>query len=187
MRLFVAVNLPDGERKALAAAGESLRDMALPVKWTDASGLHVTLKFLGEVEESQAGPIGSALSGVTASLRPFDVTLGGLGAFPSLERPRVVWVGVERHPALELLANDVERALGAFGFESELKPFHPHVTLGRVKREARPAALRPLAGAAAAFEYAGSMQVSAVDLMRSTLGPRGAAYAVVHRAQLGGG
>ncbi len=187
MRLFVAVNLPDDQRRAIADATASLRAAELPIRWVDAGGLHVTLKFLGEVDGAASGAIADALESATAGLRSFDVTLGGLGAFPSLARPRVVWVAVEQHPALELLANDVERALAPLGFASELKPFHPHVTLGRVHQAARAAALRPLAKRAAAVTWAGTMMVENVDLMASTTGPGGATYEVVRRAALGGG
>lgn len=185
MRLFVAVNLPAEVRLAIAEAAAVLRP-GLPVRWTPPEGLHLTLKFLGEVADGLAAPLGDALAGAVAGLRPFEVGLGGFGAFPSLQRPRVLWVGVERHPALELLANDVETAVGSFGFESELRPFQPHLTVGRVERGARPAALRPLAERAGRFAYGGVVRVESVELMRSTLAPTGARYSVVRRAGFGG-
>ncbi len=99
----------------------------------------------------------------------------------------MLWVGVERHPALELLANDVERALAGFGFAPELRPFQPHITVGRVKKGARAAALKPLARQVAGFAYEGTMVVEGVDLMRSTPGASGSRYDVVRSAPLGGG
>ncbi len=187
MRLFVAVNLPETERDALAAALRGVTRGNLPVRWTARDGLHITMKFLGEVDESHAAPIGDALAAAVAEVRPFDVSLGGFGGFPSLEHARVLWVGVERHPALELLANDVERAVAGYGFAPELRPFQPHITVGRVKQDARPAALKPLARRVADFSYEGVMVVAGVDLMRSTPGAGGSRYELLRSAPLGGG
>lgn len=187
MRLFVAVNLPDEERQAAFAASSPLRSARLPVKWIAPDGLHVTLKFLGEVDGERAERIGPALDSVVRTVRPFALTLGGFGAFPTLARPRVFWLGVERHPALELLANDVERALSPLDFESELRPFAPHLTIGRAKKGARASAFQDLERLAAVVEYQGVTTVASVDLMQSTLSRGGATYTVLHRALLGGG
>jgi 2'-5' RNA ligase len=186
VRLFVAVNLPAAERRAAYQAAAPLRAARLPVKWVTEDAIHVTLRFLGEVDEAKVAPIGEALAAAVRAARPFDVGFGGVGAFPSLARPRVVWIGVERHPALELLANDVEKALMALDFEPELRPFHPHLTLGRAERSARPSALSPLEHLAATIGYQGSVLVETVDLMQSVLGPKGAAYSVLSRAPLSG-
>jgi 2'-5' RNA ligase len=186
VRLFVAVNLPAGERRAAYEAAAPLRAARLPVKWVGEDSIHVTLRFLGEVEAAQVTPIGEALAAAVRAARPFGVGLGGVGAFPSLARPRVVWIGVERHPALELLANDVEKALMELDFEPELRPFHPHLTLGRAERSARPAAFAAFEPLAATIVWQGSTMVESVDLMQSVLGQRGATYTVLSRASLSG-
>jgi RNA 2',3'-cyclic 3'-phosphodiesterase len=186
MRLFVAVNLPPAERDALWQAAAPLREAGLPVRWVAADCLHITIKFLGEVDESAAEQIATALSGAMRAVRPFDVVTGGIGAFPDLAHPRVVWCGVEVAPALELLANDVERALKPFDFGSELAPFRPHVTLGRAHKDAKAKDLRPLAKLARAVAYDGMITVSSVDLMHSTPGPAGSRYVVRHAAPLAG-
>ena len=185
VRLFVAVNLPVEERQKAWAATAPLRAAHLPVRWVGEEALHLTLRFLGDVGEERVGPIKEALGGAVRGVRPFTVGLGGIGAFPSLAKPRVVWVGIERHPALELLAHDVERALMALAFEPELRPFSPHITLGRAERSARPATFKPLPDLAAGVAYEGTTTVESVDLMQSTLGPGGAAYTVLSRAPLG--
>ncbi len=184
MRLFVAVNLPEDTRRSARAATRTLRESRLPVKWVDEDALHVTLKFLGQVEKGRADAIGQALTEAVRTAKPFHVGLGGLGAFPDSERPRVFWLGVERHPALELLANDVERALAPLGYESELKPFQPHVTLGRAKRTAKSAGLTGWAKVAAGVEYADVVPVESVDLMESVTGRSGPTYRLVHQAPL---
>ncbi len=186
MRLFVAVNLPAEERKAAFEAAAPLRAAHLPVRWVGEDAIHITLKFLGEVADERAGPIAAAIGAAVREARRFSVALGGIGAFPDLTRPRVVWLGVERHPALELLANDVEKALSAFGFEPELRPFHPHLTLGRVEKHARPGAFRDLGRLAAGIGYESAVPIESVDLMRSTLAPRGASYTVLARGSLAG-
>jgi len=187
VRLFVAVNLPAEERRAVWDATAPLREARLPVRWAPESSLHLTLRFLGEVDEARVAPIEAALQGCVRGVRTFAVGLGGVGAFPSLARPRVVWIGVERHPALELLANDVERSLMTLGFEPELRPFAPHLTLGRAKHGADGAAFRDLARLAGTVDHQGTSVVESVDLMRSTLGPGGAVYTVISRAALGSG
>lgn len=186
MRLFVAVNLPAEERAAIWRAAAPLREAELPVSWVPEGGLHITIKFLGEVSDESAGKVGAALSEALREVRPFEVGIGGFGAFPNLERPRVVWCGVEHHPALELLANDVEQALHPFNFTSELQPFRPHVTLGRARKDAQPRALRRLAKGLDHVDYAGLIPVHSVDLMRSTRGPAGSVYDVRHAAPLAG-
>jgi 2'-5' RNA ligase len=186
LRLFVAINLPETERGNVARALVGLGAEGLPVRWSAREALHLTLKFLGEVPDARAGEIGAALAEAVRGARPFDVTLSGLGGFPELARASVVWLGVERHPALELLANDVELALAALGFESELRPFHPHVTLGRVRRGIPAGRLAGLAALGAAFDYQGAIQVERLDLMRSSPGKGGSVYTVVHSASLSG-
>jgi 2'-5' RNA ligase len=186
VRLFVAVNLPEAQRRAAHEATAPLRHGELPVKWVAAAALHLTLKFLGEVAAERAESIGTALDAAVSGARPFEVGLGGIGAFPSLARPRVVWLGIERHPALELLANDVERALQPFGFEAELRPFQPHITLGRAKQGAPGAAFAKLEKLIARVSYEGMAPVGSVDLMESVLRPEGAEYQVRHQAFLHG-
>ena len=187
MRLFVAVNLPENERRAAFDAAAPLRHGDLPVKWVQPAGLHVTMKFLGDVPEDRAAPIAAALDAAVRAARPFEVMLGGIGAFPSSARPRVIWLGVEIHPALELLANDIEKALQPFGFEAELRPFRPHVTIGRAKQGARHGALAAFERLAAGVAYDGVAPVTSVDLMESILRPDGAEYHVRHQSFLGGG
>ena len=187
MRLFVAVNLPADERRSIYQAMAPLRDLGAPVKWVAEENLHVTLRFLGEVPEEQAGPIGESLAQAVTAVRPFDVTLGGVGAFPDLGDPRVLWLGVERHPALELLANDVEKTLQGFGFEPELRPFQPHLTIGRLKKDAARHSARGLEAPAREMAYSGMVAVEAIDLMVSKPGPGGSAYRVLRHASLDGG
>ncbi len=187
MRLFVAVNLPAAERRAAWDAATPLREAGLPVKWVAPESLHITIKFLGEVDAGRAGDVARALGEAVRPLRPFDLGVGGFGTFPDAAHARVVWCGVEAHPALELLANDVARALRPLGFDSELEPFRPHITLGRTRKDARTGALAALPGLMAGLEYASVVPVASVDLMESRTGRAGATYTVRHAAELRGG
>ena len=140
MRLFVALPLPDGARRELGQMLDRLRSRDWPVRWVRDDGLHLTLKFFGEVDPGQVGVISRALETATQGTPPLPLALTALGAFPTPQRARVLWIGVEAPAALELLADRVERACLDIGFPVEGKPFHPHITLGRVREGGRLAA-----------------------------------------------
>lgn len=177
MRAFVAVLLDDAVRAALARAVEQLRAVARDVAWVAPANFHLTLKFLGEVPETRLAELTAALAAAAAPLASFGLDVQGLGAFPSLTRPRVIWAGTgEGAPALAALAARVEAALEPLGFPPEARPWSGHVTLGRVRvprlQPALAAALR--AGAAHPF---GRLAVVRVSLMQSQLARSGARYA----------
>jgi 2'-5' RNA ligase len=138
--------------------------------------LHITLKFLGDVEDHRAEEIAASLGEAVADVDAFDIALRGLGAFPTRVHPRVIWAGVGvGAPALAVMASAVERSLGPLGFPPEARGFSAHVPLGRVREPRRdPALTAALAGAAAA--ELGSARVDQIVLMRSQLSPRGARY-----------
>lgn len=184
MRTFVALNLPDTTRRALWDAAAALRDRDLPVKWVRPEAIHVTLKFLGETDEQRGPEVIAALRRAAAGARVLPLAISGFGAFPDAAHARVVWAGIEPEPALELLADAVERQFAALGFPTEARPFRPHVTLGRSRRDASRAAFGGLEQALAALSFAETVVVESVDLMRSTLQSTGAVYEVVHRERL---
>lgn len=189
MRCFVAVDVAAGVRAVLARTQEALRRAApsADVRWTRPEGLHVTLKFLGEVPEARCAEVAAVLSGVAAAHRAVGVLARGLGGFPGAGRPRVLWAGLARGGAeLAALARDVDRALAPLGFAAETRPFQGHVTLGRVRS---PRGLAALAAALArhAEEEIGAWTVSELVLYRSRLSPAGARYEALARLPLGGG
>lgn len=179
MRLFVALNLPKKERDRIHRASRTLRDQELPVRWIEADKYHLTLKFLGEVRAERLPGIEAILARVARRSPPFVVDLSGFGAFPTVRRPNVLWLGVEPTPALRCLKQDVEWGLGDAGFERETRAFHPHLTLGRVERENGAGAFRGLDEFLAELPYAGSVQVTSVELMRSQTSREGAQYTVL--------
>ena len=142
--------------------------------WVAEANLHVTVKFLGNVDEARLGDVSAALQRA-AIVPPFEVAIRGLGAFPAASRPRVLWAGAPESPTFTRLAEDVDRALVALGFPPEARGFTPHVTLGRVREPRRDVALTQALEAAAARPF-GTLRVDRVSLMRSDLSPRGALY-----------
>jgi RNA 2',3'-cyclic 3'-phosphodiesterase len=184
MRLFVAVNLPKKEKDRIYRAARPLRDRELPVRWIQPDRYHVSLKFLGEVQESRLDEVEAALEKVTASTAAMNLEVSGFGAFPTIRRPSVLWVGIEPSPALRCLKQDVEWALSTCGFERETRAFHPHITVGRADPEDGAGAFRGLDELAAGLDYQGEIKVRKVDLMRSHLSKDGAHYSIFSSASL---
>jgi 2'-5' RNA ligase len=145
--------------------------------------MHITLKFLGEVsahrEESVAESLGRAAAGVS----PFILHVGGFGAFPDPRRAKVIWVGCDTSTQIAQLHRHVEDNLSEVGFAKEKRSFHPHVTLGRVRREASPSRLTGLPGMFDRLDVEAEFPVKSIELMQSELSPAGAKYTV--RASIG--
>jgi 2'-5' RNA ligase len=184
VRTFLAIELDDAIRERLAAAQERLRSQAGGVKWVEAENIHLTLKFLGEIDEDVAPLVAEALGPVAAGIEPFEMRLAGLGAFPPHGAPRVVWAGVQE-PSGRLLElhRRIERELEALGIEREDRPFTAHVTLGRIKDRPDPR-LRHALDARAADDF-GSQAVTHVTFFQSVLSPAGPTYTALSRARLG--
>jgi RNA 2',3'-cyclic 3'-phosphodiesterase len=137
MRLFAALPLPSPAREVVAGLLDRLRARQLPVRWVANDGLHLTLKFFGEVAGDRLEVIEEAVRQAGEGGEALPLRLADLGAFPVPARPRVLWVGIEAPPALELLQDRLERRSEAIGFPPEGAPFRPHVTLGRVREGER--------------------------------------------------
>lgn len=182
--MFIALNLPDAMRRKLWEAAAPVRTLGLPVRWVRPEGIHLTLKFLGEVADSTEPDLRSALGRATRGTRPLPLTVEGFGAFPSVERPRVIWAGLDAAPGIELLQHQVERECEPLGFAPEGRPFRPHLTLGRAERDAGARAFTGLAPALAQLHCEETALVETVDLMQSTLQPGGPVYQVRHSERL---
>ena len=133
MRLFAAVPIPEPARGQILHLLGDLRSGDWPVRWVHDEGLHMTLKFFGEVAAERLEVIIEALRFAANGAGALSLRLGPLGAFPSRSRPRILWVGIEAPASLELLQDRIERGSEAIGFPPEGTPFQPHVTLGRVR------------------------------------------------------
>jgi len=176
MRLFVAVNLPDEVRAAIWQSTATMRSKEFPIRWVSAESIHLTLKFLGDVDESLESQVIAALESAVLGARGFDLSLAGFGAFPNAHRPRVVWLGCETATALGLVQHRVEEEMNAIGFPFEGRPFRPHLTLGRARREARTTDWRGFDGILRQAAFKGSVAVDTIDLMQSELSRAGARY-----------
>ena len=189
VRAFIAIELTPPTLDRLGDLQARLRQDLPPrlVRWVRPQGIHLTLKFLGEITASGVDAVSEAMADACVAHASFSLSVHGLGCFPSLRRPRVLWVGVEEPTGvLAALQRDVERALVPLGFSPETWPFSPHLTLGRLKEGARGQieALGQVVSQAKA--RVGEMPVTAVHLMRSDLLPGGAVYTSLSVARLGG-
>lgn len=135
-RCFVAVSLAEPARSAVADYLAELRATIAGVAWARLDHLHLTLAFLGDVAPSRVPAVAARLRADLAAIPAFSSQVVGVGAFPNVTRPQVVWVGVTA-PALGAVAEAVEGACAAEGFARERRPFRPHVTLGRVRVRSR--------------------------------------------------
>lgn len=189
VRTFIAIELSDEFKTQLAEAQARLkaRSPGRSVKWVNPEGIHLTLKFLGNVPAGQIPAISGAIERAVAGHSAFDIHLAGLGCFPDLNRPRVIWVGMEGDlEALEALQRAVEKELHALGYPPEGRRFTAHLTLGRVRDDATPDERRRLGEAvrATVLESGAGLTVHQVSLMKSDLQPTGAVYTQLAAARL---
>jgi len=185
LRAFIAIDIPDGVRKAVHTKAVELRRRMADdaVRWVRPEGYHLTLKFLGEIETAQVPLIEAAMGSAADGIGRFSLRLGSLGVFPNQRRPRVLWVAVEGGAdSLGRLQSRLEQALGPIGFKTEGRSFHPHLTLARIKRPLEPGALSTLQSALQKENLAGTpaFGVDSVKLIRSELRPTGAVYTTLH-------
>lgn len=190
LRLFFAVPVPDD---ASARVGDligrvqaSVGDGTARIRWVRVDGLHLTLRFLGPTPEDRVGPLEAGADALANADAPFEVVLAGGGAFPSLARPRSLWVGVrDGADRLASLADGLTTAAGECGLVLDTRPFTPHLTIGRTDGvRLGPVAARALEEAAGALDV--RFTVDRVVLFRSILGAGPARYEPLHEARLGG-
>lgn len=184
MRLFIAINLPDAEKPRLTHALQAVAALDLPARWVESDSLHITLKFLGEVPQARLPAVASALAGAAADAAAFDVALSGFGAFPSLSRPSILWVGVQAGPAMAELHRHIEGAYAPLGFPPDERAFRPHITVARVRKDGRIRDRRAMDRMQADFDYKTEFRATSVDLMHSRLGASRPRYEVLERMEM---
>ena len=134
VRAFVAIEIPENAKSFLKVIWSDLKKVGADVKWVRPEGIHLTLKFLGEIQADRIPVFKRDLGPVFREFRPFEIRISGMGAFPHLMRPRVIWVGLEDPSGiLAPLAQRVEDVFDVHGFKKEKRGFNPHLTLGRVR------------------------------------------------------
>jgi RNA 2',3'-cyclic 3'-phosphodiesterase len=174
VRLFVALEIPSTVRQNLATLLNSFRAITKEAHRVRAENLHVTLKFLGEVDEAKVDAVRNAL-GVIRSDKAVALEFRGLGFFPNEKHPRVFWAGMEASPNLKTLAGDIEGGMEKLGIPREKREFSPHLTLARFERPRLPEALRKLIADNQQREF-GSLRTNEFHLIHSRLKPTGAEY-----------
>ncbi len=188
VRSFVAIELPDELKPILGGLQSHLKSHTQsPVKWVDPSGVHLTLKFLGNVAENRIAEITQAIEAASSGVPPFQLEVKGLSVFPSLKRVQIIWVGLEGDIAqLCQLQQRIESALAPIGFPPEGRPFTPHLTLARVRERATPEERQSLGQLVAStrFETVYRFGVDSVYLMRSQLTREGAIYSQIWAVKL---
>jgi 2'-5' RNA ligase len=134
IRSFIALDLPDNLKKNLQNLQDKARKHTDCVRWVKPDNIHLTLKFLGAIEESQVEPIARILENMTIGIAPFRLQVKGFGAFPNARNPKVIWVGMDdNQQRVVLFQEKLEETLTAIGFAPEKRTYSPHLTLGRVK------------------------------------------------------
>ncbi len=188
IRCFIAVELPEEIRLELAHLEDSLKSGVTSfVKWVDPQGIHITLKFLGNVAPDKVSEITEAVAEAAEGLSPFHLEVSGLGAFPNVKQPRVAWVGIKGEvEKLVNLQQRVDSNLSPLGFPKESRPFSPHLTLGRLRERTSPRERQSFGELlmSIGFETALRFEVDAISLMKSRLMPTGAIYSCLARVKL---
>lgn len=186
-RTFIAAELSPENRDRVADLQEQMRSTGARIRWVKPHNLHFTLRFLGEISAAQVARAIVATREAVRATPPFSVTIAGLGAFPSLERPQVVWLGTrEGGEALERLAADLNAALSAERFPNEPRSFRPHLTLGRSRDDRQ---WQEVVRALHRYRdvVIGTQTVESVTVMESHLTPDGPVYTTREQVRLGHG
>lgn len=175
VRAFIAIETPETVRSALAELQRELRDCRADIRWVNPDNIHLTLKFLGDIEEKRIDRIVAGIRGSCKGNDPFRLEVRGLGLFPNLRSPRVLWADVLEEGSLTGLQGRIEDAMDLLGFKSEKRRYSPHLTVGRFRSQK---------GKDRIFqgieqhnrESFGTINVHTVTLMKSRLEPAGAVY-----------
>jgi len=187
MRVFIAIELSSSVKEEMARIQERLKGTRDKIKWVDPSLIHLTLKFLGEINEGELEKVVEATKRVASKFSPFNLEVKGTGAFPSSLSPRVIWIGVnEGENVVEDLAREIEQKLNKEGFATEKKKWTPHLTLGRVKLLQDGGKLAKIIQGEKDAQV-GRVRVETLSVVKSRLTPKGPIYTTLKYIPLRGG
>jgi len=191
VRSFIAIPVPSEGIEALQQVVKHLdQEIGRHVRWVRPEGIHVTLKFMGDIPAATLQRVLEALPPVAAGSSPFELAISGLGVFPNIRRPRVLWAGLEGGlTALSELQLAVDEVVGTLGLPKEQRAFSPHLTLGRVRRDVAEGQLRKIGEVMSSTELPSvpAWPADTVNLMRTELDPAGSRHYLVGSAPIGGG
>lgn len=186
VRSFLAVELPEAILNRIGEVQKELKSSSADVRWVIPGNIHLTLKFFGNIEAPEIGSIVKSIEEPVRTTAPISITVRGVGAFPGLKNPRVIWVGLhDEREAFVSFQKRLESELGRIGFPPEDRPFHPHLTLGRMRSNR---GKDELVGRMERYreEEFGNFQVDKVVLFKSDLKPTGPIYTRLREVKLGG-
>jgi 2'-5' RNA ligase len=188
IRAFIAIDLTREIRQQMDQVAAQLKKRleGVPVRWVPAENIHLTLKFLGDVSEANLEFLQKILQTEAANHHPFEFSAGGVGAFPAIRQPRVIWIGIEAPADLATLQHAIENAMARLGYAPEDRPFSAHLTLGRVSRNATSRDTHAIGDALESIKvgFLGAARVDQVHLYRSDLKQSGAIYTRIFSAPL---
>jgi RNA 2',3'-cyclic 3'-phosphodiesterase len=180
VRAFIAIEIPPAIHTQLDKISKDLQGQTKTraIHWVPANNIHLTLKFLGEVSSANLEHVTKIMSGEAARYSPFEIQVGGIGAFPSVRRPRVIWVGIESPPLLKSIQKGLEAETLRLGYVAEERDFSPHLTLARISHNVTPEELRTISEVMVRYKVGnlGAFRVESVRLFKSDLLPGGAVY-----------
>ena len=181
-RTFIALEIKENIKELLAGIQQKIGSEIGGIKWVKPKNMHLTLKFLGPTPEDKIEEISAVLENAAKGLARFNVSVSGLGAFPSINNPKVIWVGLKADDVLYKLQKDIDISLESLGFAREKRPFSPHLTIGRVRDNMAKKKLREV------FEQVraetGSSEAENITFYKSDLMPEGPVYKVLKSIQL---
>jgi 2'-5' RNA ligase len=184
MRCFIAVTLPPAVLRQIETLQAGLKSHGLKMSWVRPQNVHLTLKFLGDISPAGSEKAQRAMLQAASASAPFDLAMQGMGVFPGIRKPRILWTGVGgRTDQLQQVYQALDNGLAAEGFARESRPFKAHLTLARIKKSLEPEHLLQAIQETGQYEP-GWFRVSALVLIKSDLRPGGAVYTVMREIQL---
>ena len=184
IRAFIAIPLDPKIQHSIERMQDHLKKSNNDIKWVKPENIHITLKFLGDIDTKQINSIKQILSNCTHNTRPFKVELSQLGAFPNIDRPRTLWVGLkDSKQRLNQISMSLEKTLGKIGFQTDQKPFSSHITIGRIRSSKNIDALSKSMSSYQISENC-TQTISKIILFQSTLCSEGPIYQSLHQIKL---
>jgi 2'-5' RNA ligase len=190
IRAFIAIDLSPEIQHHLDDVLVNYKNQlgSVPIRWVAVTNIHLTLKFLGDVSLANLNILTDMIQAEVSNHHQFEITVGGAGAFPNLRHPRVIWIGVEAPQELILIQNGIETTTARLGYAREERAFSPHLTLGRISRNATSQDLKTISQTLEKTRvgFLGATLVEKVHLYRSDLRPTGAVYTQLFSSTLQG-
>lgn len=187
MRAFIAIELPQSIKDRIGRLQTRLKNTGADVKWVAPSNIHLTLKFLGEIDEKTKEAVAALMGEIGLHTPGFAIKLETVGAFPTIRSPRIIWIGLSQgHDQTKSIADQLENGLEEYGISKETRLFSSHITIGRVRSRKKIEDLgRGIAELEASVtESFGEFQAGKITLFKSTLLPQGPVYEVIQETNL---